>query len=303
MIAQPGPSEPTRPRDPVAATPTSRPSSPPVARKRSRLPGALAMMTLGGVLMAAGIYGGRTYLPMNPPTPTKDAPATPTEKADPDQAQAPDPAELDKLKGTMEDLSQRVAALQTKVDAGPPAVDLTPIEGKVAEVAKGVGAMPGRVETLERRAGDFDKAIESIRSEVAANRGRSAIPPAPTLAVDPEPAKAAPRATPRSEGPAPKALAGAVDLYKQGRYAQARDAFATLRQAGPDDARVWYYSALATGFAANQWRGEPEQLVNKAIELEKTGKPNAYQIDATFADLSPPGAKAWLDGYRKRAAQ
>ena len=92
-----------------------------------------------------------------------------------------------------------------------------------------------------------------------------------------------------------------VDLFKAGQYATARDVFAQLRESETADARVWYYSALANGFATGKWDGETERLAFQGVEHERAGVPKAADIDAEFADLPPTRGKNWLDFYRKRA--
>ena len=76
-----------------------------------------------------------------------------------------------------------------------------------------------------------------------------------------------------------------------------------MARAHPDDARVWYYSALANGLATKQWKGETEELVNKGVDCEKSGNPAAAEIDAAFSNLTKANGQDWLAYYRKRAAK
>jgi len=98
-------------------------------------------------------------------------------------------------------------------------------------------------------------------------------------------------------------MAQAVDLFKRGKNLEAKDAFARLQTATPDDARVWYYSALANGLATRDWKGESERLVTTGVEKEKAGSPDKAKIDAAFAELTTNTGKDWLSYFRSRAAQ
>ena len=71
----------------------------------------------------------------------------------------------------------------------------------------------------------------------------------------------------------------------------------------PDDARVWYFTALANGLATKQWTGETEELVARGVEREKAGTPPAADIDAAFSDLTRANGKDWLAYYRRRASK
>jgi len=69
----------------------------------------------------------------------------------------------------------------------------------------------------------------------------------------------------------------------------------------PDDARVWYYAALAHGFATKQWNEDGAgRLVEKGIERERAGTPPKPVIDETFKGLTSATGKDWLAGYRQR---
>jgi hypothetical protein len=88
--------------------------------------------------------------------------------------------------------------------------------------------------------------------------------------------------------------------FKQNQFQPARDALAKLRDQYPTDARVWYLSALATGFATGTWTGETTQLVTKAVELEKAGTPERAAIDAALDGLNA-SATQWVGFYRQQA--
>jgi hypothetical protein len=92
-------------------------------------------------------------------------------------------------------------------------------------------------------------------------------------------------------------------LFEQRKFSEAVKAFEKLQATHPDDARVWYFSALARGFATKDWRGETERLVERGVERERLGTPNRAKIEATFASLKKETGKDWLEAYRKRVRQ
>jgi hypothetical protein len=86
-----------------------------------------------------------------------------------------------------------------------------------------------------------------------------------------------------------------------GQYKDSREFFRRLESETPDDARVWYYSALANGFATGQWDSPgTRQLVEKGIAREGAGTPDRSTIDAEFKDLTSATGKDWLSAYRSR---
>jgi hypothetical protein len=98
-------------------------------------------------------------------------------------------------------------------------------------------------------------------------------------------------------------MSQAVDLFKKGKFLEAKDAFARLQAVVPDDPRVWYFSALSNGLATRDWKGETERLVNTGIAKEKAGMTDKAKIDAAFADLTDNTGKAWLSYYRNKVAR
>jgi hypothetical protein len=96
-------------------------------------------------------------------------------------------------------------------------------------------------------------------------------------------------------------LTAGARFMDQRKFADALKAFEELQKTHGDDARVWYFSALARGFSTNDWRGETERLVEKGIERERLGTPNKAKIDSSFSSLKKETGKEWLAAYRQRA--
>jgi tetratricopeptide (TPR) repeat protein len=97
------------------------------------------------------------------------------------------------------------------------------------------------------------------------------------------------------------ALRPGATLFHQRKYAQALEEFQKLQANYPQDARVWYYCALANGMATNKWEGQTQLWVNEGVVRELAGTPDAARIDAEFERLLKATGKEWLDFYRKRA--
>ncbi len=93
---------------------------------------------------------------------------------------------------------------------------------------------------------------------------------------------------------------GAV-LFHQGKYPAAREVFLTVVQNYPNDARLWYFAALANGLTSGDWAGETERMVRRGLECEQGGKPKRSDIDAQFSTLTREQGKDWLEEWRKRA--
>ena len=228
---------------------------------------------------------------------------------------APGPAtakSADEAKPEVEGLKAEIAGLTKKLEERAALPDPTPqiksLDEKIAELGKTVGEIPPRfdsigqkleavskgdglasspkVDAIEKQVGEISQSIEAIKAELAA-RPASATPaaPAPAVAADAQ------------------AMDLAVDLFKKGKFAEAKDAFTKLQAVLPDDARVWYFSALANGLATRDWRGESERLVATGMAKEKAGSPDKSKIDAAFGDLTTTTGKDWLAYYRGKAAQ
>jgi tetratricopeptide (TPR) repeat protein len=203
--------------------------------------------------------------------------------------------EIKAIKSDYDALAKKVGDLEDRLNAVPKPTepkDLAPLEQKVntlAKLSETVNPLPEKIEKLSERADASDKEIDRLRSEIAdLRKGLVTQPePKPTL----EPPKLAADAD----------LNAAIALFQQRRYANALAAFQNLESSSPDDARVWYYAALANGLTTGKWDGETANLINRGIEREKAGSPAASVIDSAFTGLTKATGKDWLAGYRQRA--
>ena len=242
-------------------------------------------------------------------SPTSPAPAPPPAAAG--RAEAP-PASDDRLFA----LASRIDKIQERLDASPSdalAADLKGIKAQVARLAevpadseritKRLAEVDGRLQTVGREA-DEARSLARAAGDAARDREKVAALEAQIRSLRDEIAKLR-DATPKpaaARTPAAVDLAPAVKLLRDRQFAGAAAAFRALTESHPDDARVWYYAALANGYATGQWRGETEDLVTKGVERERAGTPAAAAIDATFADLQAGSGREWLAHYRQRAS-
>ena len=278
-------------------------------RRLSRMVGINFLM----LLLSALMLGFLILLQYKPP-------ATPEKPAD-DPSKATAAAPADGVKPEVDRLKDEITALTKKLEERPAAPDPSPqlkaLDEKIADLSKAVGDMPARLDSLnsklevvskgeglapapkvdaiDKRLADLAQAVDAIKADLGTKPATTAA----TTTTTPAPAATFAAAT-EADG---QAMEQAVGLFKQGKYAEAKDAFTKLQAASPDDARVWYFSALANALATGNWRGESNKLATTGVAKEKAGSADKTKIDAAFADLTLQTGKDWLAYYRKLAAQ
>jgi hypothetical protein len=204
-------------------------------------------------------------------------------------------------------LASRVDKLQERLDAAPAETLIADVKGMKAQVAR-LADVPADSERITRRLAEVDGRLQAVgrgASDAARDHDKVAALEAQVKSLRDEiatlrdgPAKPVPARTTSADD-----LAPAVKLLRGRQFPAASTAFHTLTASHPDDARVWYYAALANGYATGQWRGETEDLVNKGVGRERAGTPAAAEIDSAFTEILPPGpSRDWLLYYRQRAA-
>jgi hypothetical protein len=219
------------------------------------------------------------------------------------------------LASRLDDLSTRLD--QTKADferatkAAAPA-DLEPINKRIASLE----GLPRKVEALEARLGSLppkldeeNRKVTTLMADVAGMRDQvtSLRTELSTKALGKPGSAATEKATQSSEPPREftpplsGSLGSSMELFQQKKYKEASESFERLTAERPDDARVWYYAALARGLATRDWKGQTETLVTEGVKREKAGAPARAEIDAAFSDLTPESGKDWLAFYRRRA--
>ena len=251
------------------------------------------MMVIGAALAAGGYGLARVFAP--PTTPGEVAGQTP-----------PDMAKKEDLKKLTDRVDQMTADLQTaqkqindrpdftpelkmqrdRVDALDRSLAVFPaqmdsIRQKLDTVTKiEDSSSASQVDAMDKRLTDLAKSVQTLRNSPSspANMNHTV----GDLKVD------------------GLAMDKAVEFYQNKKWAEAKDAFTKLQSIFPNDATVWYYSALTNGFSTGEWLGETERLVNVGLEKEKLGEPSSATIDASFSGLTPATGQNWLAEYRKR---
>jgi TolA-binding protein len=275
----------------------SRPARTPPPPDRPLFPwivsGIGILTLLGAIFLTRGGQGPASEpAPAAAPTPAEETPAP-----------APATATRDDLDSLKAELQTRIDALAKSVDELPkpePAPDLKPIEEKVAALAPLTEMAP----TLNAKLLEVQDELAAVKADLKAVADRvetmkeTAAPAAAESTTTPMPAPSEPEAEkPRLAGDEIQAV---LAQFKQNQFQPANDELAKLRDQYPSDARVWYLSALANGFATGTWTGETTQLVTKAVELEKAGTPGREAIDAALTGLNP-SATQWVNFYRQQA--
>jgi hypothetical protein len=191
-------------------------------------------------------------------------------------------AEVEAVSSAFAGLARRVECIQSRVESQT-TPDLTPLQARLDELAKDsdrLAPLPERLHTLDGRVGALDEAVGSLRQDLASLREQSKVDD--------------------NSGDQPR-MRG-VDLFEKREFARARDVFLGQAADTPDDARLWYYAALANGLATGDWRGETERLVRRGVECEHAGTPGRPEIDAQFAVLTEERGGQWLREWRKLAS-
>ena len=214
--------------------------------------------------------------------------------------------DADTLKKQIMDLMQRVDRLGERVDRMSRPKDETPpvlrtMQIKMGELAREmdeVASLPAQVRHLDNRIETLQEEFKTLRARIEAMQGGSIggrMSPGMTL----PPANAA---AGRLDDPGPDnpTLDLGIHLLERGQYASAREVFLRLQVAQPDDARVWYFSALAEGLTSGDWDGEAKRLVEKGLECERAGHPSTARIDAALATRTPIKGEDWIASLRRR---
>jgi TolA-binding protein len=184
--------------------------------------------------------------------------------------------------------------------ASPAPPDLAPLRTRMddlVEESQRLSPLPATIQSLRQRVDAVDKGLNALRTEVAAlpkqlDASLNALKDA--IKSRPAPDQVSPGDIARDFGAA---------LFREGRLAGAREIFLALIENYPNDARHWYFAALANGLTTGNWTGESERMVRRGLECEKGGKPKRSDIDAQFSTLTKEQGKDWLGEWRKLASR
>lgn len=205
--------------------------------------------------------------------------------------------ELEHLAHRLDLLGGRIDQLTTNEDKTPPVLHtvqrkVTDLEREVDEVAN----LPSKFSRLEQKLSDLKQELVILKERMSG----SELPLASEVTPSPNQYDAN-RGTATAADPADEAtLKLATGLLHEGHYSQSYEVLRRLQRERPDDARVWYLSALAHGLSTDKWDGKTKQLAEHGIACERSGHPSHQAIDDALSGLSSVG-KDWIASQRSEA--
>jgi hypothetical protein len=221
--------------------------------------------------------------------------------------------DADTFRKELEHLSHRLDLLAGRIDQMTPPETQTPpglhtLQEKVNELESEVDRvanLPHRFDRLQQKLSSTNEELKMLKERVSGEEmpiGSEVSPAGPELApfvANRTDAVGAAHVT-GTANPADEAtLKLAIGLFREGHYSQAYDVLRRLQRERPQDARIWYYSALANGMATGDWSGKTKRLAEQGLACEKDGRPSRNDIDAALADLPSGRGEAWLAEQRQ----
>ncbi len=208
--------------------------------------------------------------------------------------------ELGTLGRELARLEGRLNAKTNAPTALPAPPDLAPLRTKIEDLVKQsqrLSPLPATFESLRQRVDALDNGLTTLHTEVAA------VPKQLDASLNALKDAMVSRSAPEQVSPGDIARDLGAALFRAGKYLAARDVFLTLVQNYPNDARLWYFAALANGVTSGDWTGETERMVRRGLACEQRGSPKRSDIDAQFSTLTKETGKDWLGEWRKSASQ
>jgi hypothetical protein len=217
--------------------------------------------------------------------------------------------------GRLDDLGHRLDELQSRVDKLPKASalpDLEPINQKLSVVddlsrkldaeRSRVGTLPEKIDQNARKITALMADVEGVKNQLSSLHSDVQTAKSTAATASEKAARTAETVAAKPALTADEDFAQGVEQFQQKKFKEASDTFSRLTQSRTDDARVWYFAALARGFATGDWKGPTEQMVNQGLDHERSGQPDKSKIDAAFSGLTSETGKDWLTFYRRKAA-
>jgi hypothetical protein len=197
-------------------------------------------------------------------------------------------------------LEGRLNARTNAPPASPAPPDLAPLRTRIdhlVEESQKLSPLPATFQSLRQRVDALDKGLNALRTEVAA------VPKQLDASLNALKDAMVPRPAPAQVSQGDMARDFGARLFREGKYAAAREVFLTLVQNYPNDARLWYFAALTNGLTSGNWAGDSESQVRRGLACEQRGMPKRSDIDAQFSMLTKEQGKDWLEEWRKTASR
>jgi TolA-binding protein len=198
------------------------------------------------------------------------------------------------------ELARLEGRLNARTKAAPAPPDLAPLRTRLddlVEQSQRLSPLPATFASLRQRVDALEKGLTALRTEVAA------VPKQLDASLNALKDAIVSRSASDQVSPADIARDLGAVLFREGKYPAAREVFLNLVQSFPNDARLWYFAALANGQTAGDWTGETEGLVRRGLAWEQKGRPKRSDIDLQFSTLTKEQGKDWLEDWRKRASR
>lgn len=298
----------------AAPVESGRPAATPAPKRGFAVSSILASAVIALVFGSVGAWVFLTYLA---PAVTAESPNAAREHAGstppPVVPIGPSAEDFKQLTKEIDDLSMRLDRLQERVSAAAhpePPQDLSSLQQTIASLEKdneSYASLPGRLSALSDRIATLEEAVAAFQNDRNSAGAQARNAPGttrlPRAALSGREAEVAERPQPASnnENDAGPDLAQAAELLRSGKFTEARDLCAMLEESHADDARVWYYGALANGLATGRWDRETERLANKGVERERVGSPSKAKIDSALTSLMPISGRDWIASIRRNA--
>jgi len=167
--------------------------------------------------------------------------------------------------------------------------------GSLTQKVNDLAPLPERLRHHEQEFDKFREEFRVIRAQVDALQGGPK--PAGAVRRNGHSGSSPPGSPEASISPSMKE---GIERLERGQYAEARLTFVRLQVAQPDDARVWYFSALAEALTSGSWDREPKRLADKGLECERAGHPSTAEIDAALATSVAIKGQEWIASLRRR---
>lgn len=291
---------PPRPNDPRPEAPDRQPP----ATEASSFGGwGLILLTLA-ILILAGLLGAAWYFqywPFASQQSTDETDQTSanssesTQSADTMQAVS-QPGGAAVSRKDLDALSKRLDQLQRQL-ADQRSPEIEPLRSQVAALE----GLPGSVQKLSTRLDDLTDRLGTAEQKLQALASDEAIQTLQGKAAAQQKKEEASAGSTRSDPELQAKLDGAIASFRDGHYQDARRLFDELRGELPEDARVWYYSALTTGLTTGQWQTTADRFAREGMDRERLGHPDRETIDDALQGLSTRTGKDWIDAYRQRS--
>ena len=196
-------------------------------------------------------------------------------------------------------LGERVDRVSRPKDQTPPVLHTLQIKiGELAREMDDLSSLPAKVRHYDNRLESLQEELKTLRSRVESMQDGSPGGTSPAVTL---PAGKSARGSSMQEGAgsSPTMDLG-IGLLERGEFASAREIFLRLQAAQPEDARVWYLSALAQGLTSRDWKGEPQRLAEKDWNANAQVSRRRHKSTRHWLLRTPIKGQDWIASLRRR---